>query len=69
MTIKELKDLLDNFDDDEEVIISDSSRYGNVYAYEVRAVNKANFTPYYSDDDDEYGVVRIQLGSQVGVVE
>jgi len=69
MTVKELKELLEQFDENKPVCINHSSRYSGSYAYDVREVKDASLSPYWSANDEEEQVVRIELGEQIGSVE
>lgn len=67
MTIKELKELLEQFDENKRVCIADSSRYGNAYAYNIMGAKEVTLSPYWSDDEEL--IVRIRMGEQIGTVE
>lgn len=68
MKVKELIELLEQFDGEKCVCISDSSRYGCSYAYDVQSARDASMERYYCDEEEEE-VVRILLGEQIGTVE
>ena len=69
MTVKELKELLEQFDENKNVYINHGTRYCGSYAYDISEVKDASLSPYWSVNDEEEAVVRIQLGEQVGSME
>lgn len=65
MTVKELIDMLSEFDPDSEVVIGMVQNYGSDFAMEIRGVSYENV--YIWQDEDAPCVV-ITEGSQVGIV-
>ena len=64
MTVKELIELLEQFDGNKTVCFTN----GSSYAYDVRGAKNASLSPYWSETDEEKKVVRIALGEQIGVI-
>lgn len=68
MTVKELIELLQQFDGDTAVCVTDGSRYGNSYAYDISNIKGASLQRYWRDDDEEESIVQIRLDEQIGVI-
>lgn len=66
MTVRELIEELENFNDDIEVIIGMVQIYGSNFAMKIIEVKEYNIIPFY---DDEYKAVVITEGNQIGVVD
>lgn len=67
MTVKELIDLLQDFDGDTEVVIAEYQSRGTDFAYDVWDVSKTRYSNWDDDALDENGVcVQITIGSQIG---
>ena len=63
MTVNELVNMLQDFDDDTEVVLALYQRYGGDFAYDIRDVSKDKY------DNWDYGketCVQIVLGGQIG---
>lgn len=71
MTVRELIDMLENFDDDMEVIIGMQQTYGTDFAMEIRDVEEHNVMVFYDEDyyDEDYKAVVITEGGQCGAVD
>ena len=70
MTVKELINWLQDFDDDTEVVIAQYQNHGCDFAYDVWDVSKTRYNNWYDDDGiEEDGVcVQITMGSQIGTM-
>lgn len=69
MTVKELIDLLQDFDDDTEVVIAEYQSHGTDFAYDVWDVSKTRYSNWDDDALDVDGVcVQITIGSQIGTM-
>ena len=66
MTVGELKEILESYDDDLPVYIGMEQTYGSNWAYDIRDIWAHTVSPF--DDDKETAVV-ITEGSQVGTVK
>ena len=66
MTVRELIDMMENFDDDMEVIIGMQQTYGTDFAMEIRDVEEYNVMAFY---DEDYKAVVITEGGQCGAVD
>lgn len=67
MTVRELINQLEGFDDDMEVVIGMQQAYGSNFAMEIDGcVDEYNVTAF--GDEDSRAVV-ITQGSQIGVVD
>lgn len=65
MTVRELKEVLSGYDDNEHVVIEDNTRYGPHYAYAIRRVKSEELSAYYGDD---FPVISVLLGEQIGMI-
>ena len=65
MTVKQLKELLNNFNDTDYVCIADQNTWGSSYAYSVSRVQRTTLTPYHGEDER---VVVIRRDDQIGAV-
>ena len=65
MTVKELKELLNNFNDTDYVCIANQNRWGSNYAYSIGFVQRTTLTPYHGEDER---VVVIRMYDQIGAV-
>lgn len=66
MTVGELKELLEDFDDEMEVRIGMAQRYGTDFANEIDDVEEHRIRAFYGSD---YKAVVLREGSQVGAVD
>ena len=66
MTVRELIDMLENFDDDMEVRIGMQQTYGTDFAMRIRDVEEYPINAFYGDD---YKAVVITEGEQCGSVD
>lgn len=66
MTVGELKELLEEFDDNADVCIGVQQTYGSNFAYHIDDIAKYDVNPFY---DDSYRMVVITEGSQMGTVD
>jgi len=66
MTVRELIDMLENFDDDMEVRIGMQQTYGTDFAMSIRDVEEYNVMAFYGED---YKAVVITEGRQCGAVD
>lgn len=66
MTVRELIDMLENFDDDMEVRIGMTQNYGTDFAMSIRDVEEYNVNAFYGKD---YKAVVITEGGQCGSVD
>ena len=67
MTVRELKDQLDTFDDDMEVVIGMRQTYGTNFAMEIESnLDEYDVTAF---DGEDCRTVVITEGSQIGVVD
>ena len=67
MTVRELKDQLETFDDDMEVVIGMQQTYGTNFAMEIENnLDEYNVTAFGGED---CRVVVITEGSQIGSVD
>lgn len=66
MTVRELIDMLENFDDDMEVRIGMQQTYGTDFAMKIRDVEEHNVMAFYGED---YKAVVITEGRQCGAVD
>lgn len=67
MTVKELINWLEDFDEDAEVIIGMQQTYGTDFAMEIENVSEENVNLFYGDSEDKFVV--ITEGSQIGSVD
>lgn len=65
MTVGELKELLEDFDDEMEVRIGMVQRYGTDFVYDINEVEENGVEAFYGDD---YKAVMIMMGSQLGAI-
>lgn len=67
MTVRELIEQLEGFDDDMEVVIGMQQTYGSNFAMEIEScVDEYNITAFR---DEDYRAVVITQGNQIGVVD
>ena len=66
MTVGELKELLEDFDDEMEVRIGIVQRYGTDFANDIDDVEEHRIRAFYGSD---YKSVVLREGSQVGAVD
>ena len=66
MTVRELIDMLENFDDDMEVRIGMQQNYGTDFAMTIRDVEEYNVMDFYGED---YKAVVITEDGQCGAVD
>lgn len=66
MTVRELIDMLENFDGDMEVRIGMQQTYGTDFAMSIRDVEEYNVMAFYGED---YKAVVITEGGQCGAVD
>ena len=66
MTVRELIDMLEDFDDDMEVRIGMQQNYGTDFAMEIRDVDECIVRGFYGGD---YKAVVITEGGQCGAVD
>ena len=66
MTVRELINILKNFDDDMEVRIGIQQTYGTDFAMNIREVEEYTVNAFYEED---YKAVVITEGSQCGAVD
>ena len=67
MTVRELINWLEDFDEDAEVIIGMQQTYGTDFAMEIENVSEENVNLFYGDSEDKFVV--ITEGSQIGSVD
>lgn len=67
MTVRELINWLEDFDEDAEVIIGMQQTYGTDFAMEIENVSEENVNLFYGDSEDKFIV--ITEGSQIGSVD
>lgn len=66
MTVKELINWLEDFNEDAEVVIGMHQRYGTDFAMEIEEVSEEKLNLFYGNDDSDYVV--ITEGEQIGSV-
>ena len=66
MTVRELIDILESYDEDMKVIIGMQQTYGTNFAIEIADVDECGISSYYGDD---YNAVVITEGRQCGAVD
>lgn len=66
MTVRELVNWLEEFDEDAEVVIGMQQTYGTDFAMEIEDVSNENVNLFYEDSEDKFVV--ITEGSQIGSV-
>ena len=67
MTVRELINWLEDFDEDAEVVIGMQQTYGTNFAMEIENVSEENVNLFYEDSEDKFVV--ITEGSQIGSVD
>lgn len=67
MTVRELINWLEDFDEDAIVIIGMQQTYGTDFAMEIENVSDENVNLFYGDSEDKFVV--ITEGSQIGSVD
>ena len=67
MTVRELINWLEDFDEDAEVVIGMQQTYGTNFAMEIENVSDENVNLFYGDSEDKFVV--ITEGSQIGSVD
>ena len=67
MKVWELKDMLDDFDEDDEIVIGMYQRYGSNFAMEIDEVNDYGINYFYGEDKEH--VVVLTQGNQIGTVD
>lgn len=67
MTVRELINWLEEFDEDAEVVIGMQQTYGTDFAMEIKNVSEENINLFYGDSEDKFVV--ITEGSQIGSVD
>ena len=67
MTVKELINWLEDFNEDTEVIIGMQQRYGTDFAMEIEEISEEKVNLFYGNDDSDYVV--ITKGEQIGSVD
>jgi len=67
MTVRELINWLEDFDEDAKVIIGMQQTYGTDFAMEIENVSEENVNLFYGDSEDKFVV--ITEGSQIGSVD
>lgn len=65
MTVKELIEMLNEFDSDAEIVIGQQQRYGNDFAYEINDVSEQICEGFWFGSEK---VVSINLGEQMGYI-
>ena len=65
MTVRELIEELERFDDDMEVIIGMQQNYGSDFAMDIREIGTYEVDEWYGEDGEK---VVITEGSQIGTV-
>ena len=69
MTVKELINWLEDFNEDAEVVIGMHQRYGTDFAMAIGEVSTEKINMFYGDDeDDDSRYVVITEGNQIGSV-
>jgi hypothetical protein len=66
MTVRDLIEILETYDDDTEVVIGMQQTYGTDFAMRIRDVEEHNIMAFYGKD---YKAVVITEGSQCGAVD
>lgn len=66
MTVRELINWLEEFDEDAEVVIGIQQTYGTDFAIEIEDISNENVNLFYGDSEDKFVV--ITEGSQIGSV-
>lgn len=67
MTVRDLIEALEMFDDDMEVVIGMQQRYGTDFAMRIcRNIEEYTINPFY---DEDYEAVVITEGEQIGSVK
>lgn len=67
MTVRELIEELENFDDDMEIRIGMKQRYGSDFAYDIEFdIEEHNINSYYGED---FVAVVLTEGTQCGTVD
>ena len=67
MTVRELINELENYDDDQEVMIGQFQTYGSDWCYTISEVEEHDVNGLYGDDMDD--VVLILEGRQDGTIK
>ena len=69
MTVKELINWLEDFNEDAEVVIGMHQKYGTDFAMAIDEVSTEKINMFYGDDeDDDSRYVVITEGNQIGSV-
>lgn len=68
MTVRELIEELENYDDDQEVIIGMQQNYGSDFAYTIPSGGVAEL-PVTDWDRDKSDMVVLMMGRQFGIVD
>lgn len=69
MTVRELINWLEDFNEDAEVVIGMHQRYGTDFAMAIGEVSTEKINMFYGDDeDDDSRYVVITEGNQIGSV-
>ena len=69
MTVRELTNWLEDFNEDAEVVIGMHQRYGTDFAMAIGEVSTEKINMFYGDDeDDDSRYVVITEGNQIGSV-
>lgn len=66
MTVRDLIEELENFDDDQEVVIGMQQNYGSDFAY---TVNEVEELPVKDWDNEKEDMVVLTMGGQFGTVK
>lgn len=66
MTVREMIELLGEFDDDAEIVIGEQQRYGNDFAYDINDVTEQIYEGFWYGEGK---VVSINLGRQMGYID
>ena len=69
MTVRELINWLEDFNEDAEVVIGMHQKYGTDFAMAIGEISTEKINMFYSDDeDDDSRYVVITEGNQIGSV-
>ena len=66
MTVRDLINELENFDEDMEVVIGMRQTYGSDFAMNIDGVDEHSVNAWYNDD---FNAVVITEGGQIGTVD
>lgn len=71
MTVKEMINWLEDFDEEAQVLLGIEQRYGSDFAYTIEMIDEHPLNDWDTpvEDDERERVVVITLGSQIGTID